>query len=129
MRTTILLATLALLFSACSGDGSVSPIMEGTYAGTFTITLEDGQTQTGNVTFTFTGSSYSCVSQERYLPPNGAGAFRTMGRIIRIKDTSLHTAEFDWTLILNGDFSFTLDGSRLVLQQNDTRFHRLGSLT
>ena len=128
MRTTILLATLALLFSACSDDGSVNSIMDGTYVGTFMITLEDGQIQTGDVAFTFNGSSYSCLPQQRYLPPSGAGSFQTMGQVLRLKDTSMHTAEFDWTLILNGDFSFTFNGLHLVLQQNDTEYHRVRTI-
>jgi len=122
MRTTILLAILVLL--SCSDVWLFNPIDDGTYAGTFTITLENGLTKTGNVTFTFKGRTYSCVPDKQYLPPGGAGEFLTFGRTIRIKDTALHTAEFDWTLILNGDFEFTFDGSRLVLQQNDTKHHR-----
>jgi hypothetical protein len=41
-----------------------------------------------------------------------------------LKDTVMHTAEFDWTLILNGEFSMTLDGSRLVLEQYDAQHGR-----
>lgn len=128
MRTTVILATLALQISACSDDSDVNSITDGAYVGTFTIVSANGHTQTGNVTFTFEGTSYSCLPEQPYLPPSGAGQFQTIREVLRFKDTVVHTAEFDWTLILNGDFQYTFDGSHLVLLQKDDQYHRLRNI-
>ena len=109
MRTMISLAMLLILFNGCSDDGFPNSITDGTYVGIFTIKLEDGQTKTGGVTFTFNGNSYSCNPEKLYLPPSGEGSFHVIGQVLRLKDTALHTAEFDWTLILNGDTALTCE--------------------
>jgi len=45
-----------------------------------------------------------------------------------LEDKAIHTAEFDWTLILNGKFDFTYDGIKLILKQNDKQFNRLRTI-
>jgi hypothetical protein len=122
-RPLIILA-LSLWSLGCS-DLALNPsALDGAYRGTFTITNSEGVVQTGNVTFTFDGDQYSCAPETMYLPPSGAGSFQFAGHAIRLKDTVAHTAEFDWTLILNGDFSYTFDGVHLVLVQQDQEYQR-----
>jgi hypothetical protein len=115
---------IALACSACSDAGPDPPLLDGTYQGTFTITQENGPVESGTVRITFGGDGYSCTPEQRYLPPSGGGLFLLSGRTLTLKDTAVHTAEFDWTLILNGEFSFTFDGSRLLLEQQDQRHRR-----
>jgi len=112
------------MLSACSDLGLDPSEFDGTYGGTFTITNSSGATETGPVTFIFAGDRYSCTPQQHYLPPSGAGYCVSSGRTLRLKDTIAHTAEFDWTLILNGEFSLTYDGVHLVLQQDDLQYRR-----
>jgi hypothetical protein len=120
----LIVPALSLLSFACS-DLALNPsALDGTYRGTFAITNSKGVVQTGNVTFTFDGGQYSCTPETMYLPPSGAGSFQFVGHAIRLKDTVAHTAEFDWTLILNGDFSYTFDGVHLVLVQQDQEYQR-----
>jgi hypothetical protein len=99
-------------------------VFDGTFYGTFTITNNMGVEETGAVTFTFSGDKYRCIPEKKYLPPGGGGLFKTIGQALVLNDTMTHTAEFDHTLILNGAFSYTYDGSHLVLYQDDQQYLR-----
>jgi hypothetical protein len=104
------IVVLSFLSLACS-DMALNPaVLDGNYRGTFTITHSTGLVQSGNVTFTFTGAQYTCTPERLYLPPSGGGSFELVGQAIRLRDTAVHTAEFDGTLILGGEFSFLFDG-------------------
>lgn len=117
-------SALTLVLAACSDLGIDATDIDGFYNGTFAFTESNGHTETGSVIFTFEGNRYSCTPQRRYLPPGGAGVFIRSGRKVTLKDTVGHTAEFDWTLILYGEFFVTYDGSHLVLRQNDVQSQR-----
>jgi hypothetical protein len=124
LRAHLLICAVSLLLSACSDLALDPSSFDGTYRGTFTITHANGLVETGSVTFTFSGEQYCCIPEKQYLPPSGAGCFQLIGRTMKLRDTMMHTAEFDWTLILNGAFSFTYDGVHLVLVQQDEQHQR-----
>lgn len=85
--------------------------IEGEYNGTFTITYHVGtdsaRTETGAVEFSFDDGRYDVDGEQRYLPPRGGGKY-TIGSSINLTDRELHTAEFDWSLILNGSFDYEM---------------------
>jgi hypothetical protein len=120
----LLVCLMSLILSACS-DLVLEPSgLDGTFSGTFTIINNKGITETGTVTFTFNGDRYSCTPGRPYFPPSGAGFLAIRGQTLILKDTVPHTAEFDWTLILSGSFSFAYDGLHLVLKQEDQEYGR-----
>lgn len=121
---SISIVLISAICSGCEGDTLNMGIREGVYAGVFTIRQSDGTEQSGLVTFTFGASTYSCLPDKPYLPPSGAGTFHSYNNTIVLKDNVGHTAEFDWTLILNGEFSFSFDGKTLTLTQNDQKYKR-----
>jgi hypothetical protein len=120
----LFLCSITVLLSACSDVGLDLPPLDGTYHGTFTITEEGLPAESGTVTFTFSGDGYFCRPERKYVPPSGGGLFLVIGRTMTLTDTAVHTAEFDWSLILGGEFSFTFDGSRLLLEQQDQKHQR-----
>lgn len=102
-------------------------VWEGTYTRTDHFGTDSALTQEGSATFRFTGTEYSCYGEEFYLPPGGAGNYRISDSKIILTDLAGHTAEFDWSLILSGEFDYSFDGKNLTLTQHDTkreRFHR-----
>lgn len=119
--TSVALAGL-LLLSGCQDNPTASDSVqiEGEYNGTFTITYHVGtdsaRTETGAVEFSFDDGRYDVDGEQRYLPPRGGGKY-TIGRSINLTDREFHTAEFDWSLILNGSFDYELKESTLTMTQ------------
>ncbi len=121
----LLIIILISFFNSCTEEEEIySTIDDGIYEGTFIIVESDGKMYSGKVTFTFNKSTYTCVPEIRYLPPSGGGSFQTNKNKIMLEDKVIHTAEFDWTLILNGEFYFIYDGNKLILKQNDMNHNR-----
>ena len=120
----LFIAAIPLVFWACSDLAGASSDLQGTFQGTFTITHSTGISESGKVTFTFSGDQYTCTPETQYLPPSGAGVFVVLGHSIWLTDTVAHTAEFDHTLILNGVFSVVYDGTHLSLVQDDVKYQR-----
>jgi hypothetical protein len=120
----LLILALCLGFLSCSDLSTEPTSIDGTYRGTFTLTHGSGLVESGVVTISFLRGQYTCSPEQKYLPPSGSGLYVIVDDTIRLTDTALHTAEFDWTLILNGSFSFRLDGSHVVLSQQDSEHQR-----
>lgn len=126
---TAAVVLICVVCSSCDDDPLNLGIREGVYTGLFTIRQSDGTEQSGGVTFTFTAHTYSCVPDERYLPPRGAGTYRTYNNTLVLTDmVAIHTAEFDLTQILGGEFSFSFDGKTLTLGQNDQKYNRVRTI-
>ena len=126
MKYSLLLFTL-LLFVGCkdkSTNSSNSPLIEvGEYNGIFTFT-ENDYTSTSNVKFTFTDTIYTCIPQKAYMPPTGGGKYEYQKDKIVLTDMVMHTAEFDWTLILGGEFNYSKSGNTIILIQEDKNRNR-----
>ena len=120
----LLILALCLGFWSCSDLSTGPTSIDGTYRGTFTVTHGSGLVESGVVTISFVGGQYTCSPEQKYLPPSGSGLYVIVADTIRLTDTAAHTAEFDWTLILNGSFSFQLNGSDVVLSQQDSEHQR-----
>ena len=112
----------------------------GTYVGNFFCTFYAGTdsaiTISNSVTFTFvdTGSynGYTLFPDSGWYhcyggglnPPSGGGIYHVTSDSIILSDRVAHTADFDWTLILNGAFSIQFRTDSLIMKQNDTKFLR-----
>jgi hypothetical protein len=113
----------------CNKFNSYETFQPGTYNGIYSITHDYNSvfsfTESGPATFTFTDTSYHCHGEEYLLPPGGGGEYEIMGNVMVLHDMVDHTAEFDWTLILDGEFNYSLDGNNLILEQVDAIHKRL----
>jgi hypothetical protein len=115
---------LSFLLISCEVNETEVQFEEGDYSGTFTLVESNGQVLTGKVDFSLNNNKYSVIPEQRYLPPAGAGTYSINGNTINLIDTAGHRADFDFTLILNGDFEFLYNERVLTLKQNDTMHDR-----
>ena len=128
-RVSMLLCSLLLAACNSTGPDSELPIKPGTYEGTFFITYFSGtdsaSTVQSHATFTFGDTGwYTCRGNLAYTPPAGGGEYRVVGDSLELKDLAMHTAEFDWSLILDGSFYMTQSGTTLTLTQDDRKYSR-----
>ncbi len=112
----------------CNLFDSQKIFQPGCYKGTYSIThyynTDSSFTDSGPATFIFTDTSYSCWGENYLLPPSGGGKYSIIDDKMVLNDTAPHTAEFDWTLILNGEFDYWFDGKNLRLEQFDRAHNR-----
>ena len=104
---------LSLLLLGCDKNGEISkPITDGTYSGTFTVTY-GSEKNTGVTTVKFENGKYTCTGNPNRIPAGGSGTYSINGNKITFRDENIWTAEFNWRLILNGEYDFTFDGKKL----------------
>ena len=95
---------LTLSFTSCNKSTSNSIILNGTYSGTFQRLTKSGG-QISNVTITFSGNTWTGQSQYAKYPALCQGTYKEISAdSISFENTCPWTAEFDWSLILNGDY-------------------------
>ena len=138
-RKCLFLAVL-LLLSACAtppsgeDDPGAFPLeLDGSYRGRYWVTHHDGTSeqvrQDGSVWMRFHEGNYEVRGDHKLLPPAGSGEYRIEGRELILVDTAVHTADFDWTLILKGRFDIDAGGEGLLrFTQRDLdrgRYHEL----
>lgn len=119
MRTKLLpgvIFTLITLLSSCQKD-DWKTIMDGTYKGIFTVTYSSG-TQRGEATLELKDGKFSCSGNSNRIPAGGSGTFVSDNKKITFNDENFWTADFDWNLILNGEYDYTFDGKKLIISAN-----------
>ena len=114
-RLALLLLGLGLAISGC--DPTETADLHGSFSGTFTAYELDGDVEkSGPVTVTFDGNTYSSTSNSDRYPAGGSGTYRFLDdAMIRFEDKNRWTADFNWTLILNGDYGYKFSGDSLSL--------------
>lgn len=88
---------------------SVSDI-RGDYTGTF-----ERNGEISNVDLQFNNRQFTGTSEIPKFPAICKGKFSINGNLIFFSNECAWTAEFDWTLILNGEWAYQLIGDTLIL--------------
>lgn len=105
----LFLIGLCIFFSSCSDDDTYSDI-NGNYTGFF----ERGE-RTGEVSLSFNDGIYTGATEFAKFPAICEGNYVVNNNTISFSNVCIWTAEFDWSLILNGDWRFTLQDNELIL--------------
>ena len=103
MKTPIffILLSATLSFTACSKN-EATPLpqkLDGTYTGAFTSTSVGATNATAKVVIT--GKTYQATLKTAF-GVSSRGSYVTSNNQIAFTDSTLHTANFDWGLLLNG---------------------------
>lgn len=111
--------SLPLLFMSCNKDNPDTTISEGKYKGTFTVTYNSGK-QSGRTTLVLENGKYSCTGNSDRIPAGGSGTYSIDNGKITFVDDNIWTADFDWGLILQGQYDYQFDGRNLkIFVSND----------
>ncbi len=109
--TTLPLIFLLLLFSCKKNNSNID---EGDYTGTFTVKY-DSETKTGSTKLELKDGKYHCTSDSGKIPAGGSGTYSIDKGIITFIDKNFWTADFDWNLILNGEYKYSFNGKKLKI--------------
>jgi len=114
MRLTALCISFLFLLSACrkeSKQDNNSGELHGRYAGTFVRTGMD----TARVEFFFKDDkSFEGASDRLNYPAICSGTFENSAMSLEVNDTCTWTANFDWTLIFDGNYSISFGENNSV---------------
>ncbi|MDB5149760.1 MAG: hypothetical protein JWQ57_3780 [Mucilaginibacter sp.] len=106
---------LATVVSSCKkNDNNQVSNLSGTYAGTFQRKVS-GNGAVSNVSLSFAADDWNGESQMAKYPALNHGTFSIAGNKITFKNESVWTAEFDWSLILNGDYDINTSGNSVTI--------------
>jgi hypothetical protein len=104
MKLFVSILALTLLFAACQKDNDKdAPALGGLYSGTFNRTGMD----TSNVSLDFSANLFEGTSDQAKYPAICNGSFEANESTIVFTDSCSWTADFDWSLILNGTYNLS----------------------
>ena len=117
----IVMIALLLGLSSCEKTKNTSTaIPDGTYFGTFQRTGPGADGQIANVSLTFHSGVWFGESDLANYPALCRGTYEVEGNKLIIKDDCLWTAQFDWSFILNGEYSIEMDSDSLIFSKSPT---------
>ncbi|MEX2232470.1 MAG: hypothetical protein WD824_09935 [Cyclobacteriaceae bacterium] len=105
---------LIILVLMAAGKNCSKGIEEGFYTGTFKVVYGNG-TFTGKTTLELREFKYSCEGNDNRIPGGGSGTYELDKNRITFHDENMWTADFDWNLILTGEYDYTVKGKNLTL--------------
>ena len=114
-----LLMILAISIVGCSKDDDKSEaVFEGDYSGIF-----ERAEVISNVEISFDNNSFNGESDFWHFPAIGYGSYSISGNLITFTNYPPWTTDFDWSLILNDEWTFSLNKDKLVLtKENGDRY-------
>ncbi len=129
MKSKILILMTSILLLSCDRDEerTLTQIPKGDYTGLFTVEYNNGDTFSNTVTVRFLDDNvYSSSGNTDYYPAGGSGTFEINNSTIKFNDVNFWTANFDWNLILNSEYDYSLNGNELIISanKNDVGFYQ-----
>ncbi len=119
MNALLKICLLLLVISntnSCSEKDLDGSIPAGDYTGTFSVNYADGSTYSGPVTVSFSSdNTYTSSGNEDRYPAGGNGSYSIRRGQFSFEDKNLWTANFDWGLILNGEYTYSFTNDKLTL--------------
>ncbi|MDN3550930.1 hypothetical protein [Mucilaginibacter aquaedulcis] len=122
MKAQPMLITLLISLSlvACKKDKAKPVGLSGTYSGKLYST-SPGVTQ-ANAQLVISNRNYTAAVD---IPFGGGsrGTYMVNGNEITFTDSLVHTANFDWGLLLNGKYTSTTKGDSLILVKTSNNYN------
>jgi len=115
-----------------NNQGVSKPVEEGIYTGTFTVRYASSvperwlwESKSGKTTLELKEGKYTCTGNRDFIPAGGSGNYSINGSKIKFEDVKYWTANFDWNLILDGEYDYRFDGKHLKFSafKNDVGYY------
>ncbi len=105
-----------VLITSCNknDDENYQTEVNGEYIGVF-----ERNGNTSNVELNFTNGRYSGESEVEKFPAICNGDYSMSNNSIEFKNDCVWTAEFDWGLILEGPWKYTIEDNILILTKSN----------
>jgi hypothetical protein len=117
MKWSMFVLISASIIAGCGKTVENRKILNGKYRGTFQRTQGIGNKEIANVSITFSGNTYSGTSDKPRYPAICNGTYTTNDKQINFTNGCAWTADFDWTLILNNEYSLQMKGDSVEIKR------------
>ena len=115
-RLLLIIGTIILTNIGCESEHNAPDIIpDGIYIGTFQRQQAFGGGEIVQVTITFTSNTWTGQSSFQKYPALCHGTYKLDNQKITFTNDCIWTAEFDWSLILSGEFEFELSNNQLTI--------------
>lgn len=116
MTRILLMLTILFTLPACT-DKLTANALNGTFEGEFLYrSPEGGSVRSAKTNVSFSDNNYSSLGNANYIPAGGSGTFEIQKEnILKFEDKNIWTANFDWLLILNGNYKYQIKNDSLIL--------------
>ena len=112
---TLFLSLIILSTYGCNKeDENIEASIDGNYIGTF-----ERSGNTSNVELTFNNGNWMGESETVKFPALCYGTYSNSGNVMTFENACFWTADFDWTLILGGDWNYILNGNSLIMTKSN----------
>ncbi|MCH7413110.1 hypothetical protein MM213_06425 [Belliella sp. R4-6] len=116
----LVIAGMVFLIASCGiVDGFGEKSLSGYYEGTFERFVDGNSEGIAEVSLNFEGFNYNGLSEEPRYPVICSGNYSIKRKTISFSNTCNFTADFDWTLILNGDWRIEENDDNLILSRSE----------
>ncbi|TCO30996.1 hypothetical protein EV200_101442 [Pedobacter psychrotolerans] len=112
----IAFALLLCLTSSCKKTTSKSLIPNGNYSGVLEVSSDVYKMPSiYPITITFENEKYKVSSDPASKEVGGSGTYSSNGSIGNFNDENIWQANFDWNMILKGEYEIRSNGNDLIL--------------
>ena len=108
---------MLLLFS-CQQDDQQGYVLQGEYSGIYFRSSPNARYQAAQVNVVFEESTFNGSSSISRYPAICRGAYTISGNTIDFINVCVWTADFDWSYILAGEFSLSVEDDEIVMVRN-----------
>ena len=114
MRSLLTVLIISVLFIGCTKNYQNK--IEGRYQGTFHRYIDPvSNPATSTVQLHFSEEDFTGVSSTPKYPAIGSGKYSATANKLNIENQSFYTADFDWSLIFDGEFNYKFEGNKLEI--------------
>lgn len=122
-NSLVAVSVILLALNSCQKDEQEVFALEGEYSGIYFRSSPNARYQAAQVNLVFeAGTFYGSSSISRY-PAICRGVFTIDGKTIDFINVCVWTADFDWSYILAGKFTLSVEDDEIVMVRN------MGNLT
>lgn len=116
MKAKFFFLSLIILstFGCNKEDDNIETSIDGNYIGFF-----ERSGNASNVELTFNNGIWAGESETVKFPALCNGTYSDLGNVMTFKSVCAWTADFDWSLILGGDWSYTFNGNLLIMTKSN----------
>ena len=131
MQKLIYATFLMLALASCKKSKVAAPTasMQGSYTGSFQRMGTTNDVRVSSVTLNFSLDKWSGQSDLSKYPALCNGTYKLTGDKISFENACVWTADFDWTLILSGEYELAQQGNSVSFTKSGANYKDVYTLT